>query len=74
MQAIFINFGELASICWTSVIAWTLFKSVVKQRLDIIETYELKMHLFAYGVPFLFTIGPATIDYYGEAGGWCWIK
>jgi hypothetical protein len=86
LQAFLINFGGLSSFAWTTVISYTVYATVVKNRrnMQVMETEYLK---YAYGLPLiislmytrslpldLFLIRPFLTGDYGPAGGWCWIR
>jgi hypothetical protein len=62
---------ELSSILWTSAIAYTLFRLIVKKK----DSNELmnKFYVVCFGIPFLFCLLPLTTDSYGNTVGWCWI-
>lgn len=67
-QAMLQQFSELANFTWVTLIALTLYMKVVRQAEDV-EWW--KICAFAYGFPAVFALAP--LDFYGEAGGWCWI-
>ncbi|KAL4453412.1 hypothetical protein ABPG74_017619 [Tetrahymena malaccensis] len=73
-QALMINFGQLASICWTAVIAWTLYNSTVKVVTNLQQKTETKMVAIAFGFPLIMSLIPLILNEYGPQGGWCWIK
>jgi len=72
LQALLTNYGGLASILWTTVIAYTLYITVVKQKSA--PTYHGRFLLYGFGIPLLMTAIPMLTDQFGSAGGWCWIK
>ena len=55
LQAILTNYGGLASILWTSIIAFTIYSTVVNQRKNI-NTSQTNFILFGYGIPLLLSI------------------
>ena len=68
-----INFGGLASILWTTVISYTLLKSVVLKDSDIME-HKWKYYLYVYGVSGVLTIIPILTKDFGPSITYCWIK
>lgn len=72
IAAVVDTYCALASVLWTSVIAWSMYITVVKGREDI-ESLEKYFHLYCWGVPLVMTPLPFTTESYGEAQGWCWI-
>lgn len=73
-QGIMINFTELNSICWTSIIALSVYLSTKKNAIQLIEKFYIFYFLFAYGFPLLLTILPLFSNSYGPAGAWCWMN
>jgi Slime mold cyclic AMP receptor len=71
-QALILNFSCLSSVLWTSVIAFTIYRSVVLEKKDGWK-YELYYLLYAFGVPLSLNFLPFLTDSFGEAEGWCWI-
>ncbi len=71
-QALMMSFFELASILWTTVIAFTLFRLIIllKPSNDLMTRF----HLYGWGIPFVCTVLPLTTGSYGASGAWCWIK
>ncbi|KRX01860.1 hypothetical protein PPERSA_00482 [Pseudocohnilembus persalinus] len=74
VQAFLINYGELSSILWTTVIAWVLYQKIVIQRIQNYNQYEMKMFFYAYLIPMFFSFIPIMTEDYGNAGAWCWIR
>jgi len=72
LQSVLKNYGGLASVLWTTVIAYTLYSTVVVQR-SILNLYG-KFVLFGFGIPLLMTGIPIMTNQYGRSGNWCWIK
>jgi len=71
-QAMITSYFSLAAVLWTSALAFTLYYAVVRRK-DV-ASLELKLVLFANGVPLLALIPPLVQDTYGPSGGWCWIQ
>ena len=71
-QAFVMNFSTLASVLWTTIIAWSLYKLIVHS-----DTYILKKMKFFIVGTLILTIGvsatPLITDDYGKNTGWCWI-
>jgi len=47
--------------------------TVIKNEPNVKELYDFKFHLFAYGIPFIFTLIPLLGGDFGQAGDFCWI-
>ena len=71
-QAIMLNFSCLSSVLWTSVIAFTIYRSVVLEKKDGWR-YEVYYLLYAFGIPLSLNFLPFLTDSFGNADGWCWI-
>lgn len=71
-QAIILNFSELSSVLWTSVICLTIYRSVVLEKKDGWK-YEMYYLLYAFGIPLTLNFLPMLTNSFGEAEGWCWI-
>mmetsp|Transcript_47727 Transcript_47727/g.82110 ORF Transcript_47727/g.82110 Transcript_47727/m.82110 type:complete len:382 (+) Transcript_47727:35-1180(+) len=72
VQAVGKQFFLLAEVAWTTVISYTLYKTIVHQEKGQ-NRRVWRFHLYAWGLPFLFTLIPGTTGTYGESGPWCWI-
>lgn len=72
-QAVGDTFFELASVLWTTAIAYTLY-TVVIRKVKVAESAVtmFKYAVVCYGIPTIATIAPAIDNAYGPAGGWCW--
>ena len=55
---------ELASVLWTTVIAYTLYLAIVK-RIDA-EVYRKRLFCYAVVLPFVVALVPFTTDSYGR--------
>lgn len=75
VQGISITFFDLASVWWTFLIGFKLYRSIVKQEVEI-HTLErtFKMHAIVWGTSFVAALLPLTTHNYGDAGAWCWIS
>mmetsp|Transcript_2024 Transcript_2024/g.1853 ORF Transcript_2024/g.1853 Transcript_2024/m.1853 type:complete len:151 (+) Transcript_2024:92-544(+) len=56
-QAIFINYGGLASVLWTSVIAWCIYSATVLSTKNL-KDKNWKYLLYGFGVPLIMTLVP----------------
>lgn len=78
IQALFIQYWNLASIFWAASIAFTLHKAILYNDPRFngtnIKTYKIHYNIICFGVPLLLTILPAITNSYGDTGGWCWIS
>jgi hypothetical protein len=72
IQAIILNFSCLSSVLWTSVIAFTIYRSLVLEKTDGWK-YEMYYLLYAFGLPLSLNFLPMLTDSFGKAEGWCWI-
>lgn len=80
VAAAFIQFFDIGTFCWVSIIAVNIWLSVAKKK----NTSNLFIwyHVSAWGTSFLLTLLPALIHSagfgpsFGYAGGgnWCWIS
>lgn len=70
-QAVVMSFFELASVLWTTVIAFTLYRLIIEQKTSTHLIY--RFHAFAFGLPAVFSLLPFTTGSYGNVGAWCWI-
>ncbi|KAG6555569.1 hypothetical protein Mapa_002804 [Marchantia paleacea] len=67
------QFFSVASFLWTTTIAFTLYRTVVKHKADV-EEFGPAFHAYVWGTAFLMTIIPSIGDDYGPAGAWCWVR
>jgi len=72
-QAFLINYGGLASILWTSVIAWSIYSATVLSAKNLREK-NWRFFLFGFGLSLILSIIPFISNQYGRAGLYCWIK
>jgi len=73
-QGVFMNFAEMSSICWTTIIAYSIYLSTKTTGITLIPKYYLYFFIFSYGLPMIFTIIPLFFGGYGPAGAWCWLN
>ena len=71
-QGLAMQFFQFSSILWSTAIALTLYRAVVKRT----ETDGLMkhFHILCFGVPGVFCLLPLTTTSYGNTGAWCWIQ
>eukprot|EP00457_Paulinella_chromatophora_P007706 gb/GEZN01007730.1/.p1 GENE.gb/GEZN01007730.1/~~gb/GEZN01007730.1/.p1 ORF type:complete len:335 (-),score=26.99 gb/GEZN01007730.1/:504-1379(-) len=77
LQATLLEFPSLASNLWATLIAYTLYLSIVTGVHDPSNTVSLlipKYHALAWGVSGTLTLLPFTTLSYGDTGSWCYIK
>jgi hypothetical protein len=72
-QGFLINFSEVSSICWTSMIAFMIYLGTFKDITKISKIY-FYFFLYSYGLPLVLSIGPLITESYGPAGAWCWMN
>ena len=73
-QGVLINFSELCSICWTTIIAFSVYLSTKNNAINLIPKYYIFYFLYAIGIPLCFAISPLFSESYGPAGAWCWLN
>eukprot|EP00898_Chlorokybus_atmophyticus_P001697 jgi/Chlat1/2528/Chrsp175S02383 len=73
VQAYAIQFASLASVLWTTAIAFTLHRTAVRHKQDTYK-FGARFHAYVWGISVLLTVGPQIGDYYGDAGIFCWIR
>lgn len=74
-QGVAVTFFDLSSVWWTFLIGYKLYRSIVKQDVEIHTLQRtLKMHLVVWGTSFVAALLPLTTNNYGDAGAWCWIS
>mmetsp|Transcript_31114 Transcript_31114/g.40056 ORF Transcript_31114/g.40056 Transcript_31114/m.40056 type:complete len:328 (+) Transcript_31114:108-1091(+) len=66
------QFFRCAEVTWTTVISYTLYQTIMHQERST-DRQMWPLHLYAWGVPFLFSVIPSFTNNYGQAGPWCWI-
>eukprot|EP00245_Coleochaete_scutata_P003058 TRINITY_DN1436_c0_g2_i1.p1 TRINITY_DN1436_c0_g2~~TRINITY_DN1436_c0_g2_i1.p1 ORF type:complete len:317 (+),score=43.52 TRINITY_DN1436_c0_g2_i1:235-1185(+) len=73
LQGYTTQFFSVASFLWTTTIAFTLYRTVVKHKADV-EGLHLPFHLYVWGTSFVMTVIPMLANDYGPAGAWCWVQ
>ena len=72
LQGLVQQFGELSSIAWSTLIAYTLY-STVKRRIAYTFKHFPYYVLVGFIVPLLFALLPLTTQSYTNTGAWCWV-
>eukprot|EP00850_Spirogloea_muscicola_P016500 SM000134S26943 [mRNA] locus=s134:202027:204822:+ [translate_table: standard] len=67
------QFFWIASFLWTTTIAFTLHRTVVRHLADV-EQLGPYFHAYVWGTSLLMTAIPFIGNDYGPAGAWCWIQ
>ncbi|KAH7296518.1 hypothetical protein KP509_26G026500 [Ceratopteris richardii] len=67
------QFFSVASFLWTTTIAFTLHRTVVKHKTDVEELGPI-FHLYVWGISLILAIIPSIGNDYGQAGAWCWVQ
>ncbi|MCO5595017.1 hypothetical protein L7F22_049054 [Adiantum nelumboides] len=67
------QFFSVASFLWTTTIAFTLHRTVVKHKTDVEELGPI-FHLYVWGTSLILAIIPSIGNDYGQAGAWCWLQ
>lgn len=74
LSATMSQYFEMASYCWTTVIAFNIYKVLVAKQGEHVERFEMSYHLFSWGFPLFLLLIVASTGSLGDAGNWCWIK
>jgi len=72
-QGFIMNLAEMTSICWTTIIAYSIYLSTKTTGISLIPKFYLYFFFFSYGIPIIFSIVPLFLNAYGPAGAWCWL-
>jgi hypothetical protein len=76
-QSVLISYFGLASVCWSTAIAFTLHMAFLVNhpsfQPDKIDALTKYYNAVCFGFPLIVTILPMTTSSYGDTGGWCWI-
>ncbi|XP_057502683.1 G-protein coupled receptor 1-like [Actinidia eriantha] len=70
------HFFCVASFLWTSTIAFTLHRTVVRHKTDV-EDLEPMFHLCVWGTSLVMTVMRSIGNEHGHLGGlgaWCWAQ
>ncbi|XP_038987445.1 G-protein coupled receptor 1 [Phoenix dactylifera] len=65
------HFFCVASFLWTTTIAFTLHRTVVRHKTDV-EDFESVFHLYVWGTSLVTTVIRSIGSEYGRPGAWCW--
>jgi hypothetical protein len=71
-QGILMNFGEISSISWTSVIAMSIYLGTIISDFSKVKKYLF--YIYVYTTSLLLTFLPLITQSYGYAGAWCWLN
>uniref|UniRef100_A0A2P2JLI6 G-protein coupled receptor 1 isoform X1 n=2 Tax=Rhizophora mucronata TaxID=61149 RepID=A0A2P2JLI6_RHIMU len=67
------HFFCIASFLWTTTIAFTLHRTVVRHKTDV-EDLEAMFHLYVWGTSLFMTVMRSIGNDHGHLGAWCWTK
>ncbi|KAB1219864.1 G-protein coupled receptor 1 [Morella rubra] len=67
------HFFCVASFLWTTTIAFTLHRTVVKHKTDV-EDMEAMFHLYVWGTSLVMTVIRSFGNNHGHFGSWCWTQ
>lgn len=67
------HFFCVASFLWTTTIAFTLHRTVVKHKTDV-EDFEPMFHLYVWGTSLVVTVIRSIGNNHGQLGAWCWTQ
>ncbi|RLM91467.1 hypothetical protein C2845_PM08G13860 [Panicum miliaceum] len=67
------HFFCVSSFLWTTTIAFTLHRTVVKHKTDV-EEFGSIFHLYVWGTSLATTVLRSIGSDYGRPGSWCWIQ
>jgi cAMP receptor-like G-protein coupled receptor len=72
-QGFLINFSEVSSICWTTMISMVIYLGTITDITKISKIY-FYFFLYSYGLPLILSFGPLITESFGPAGAWCWMN
>jgi hypothetical protein len=67
------HFFCVASFLWTTTIAFTLHRTVVKHKTDV-EDLEAMFHLYVWGTSLVVTVIRSFGNNHSHLGPWCWTQ
>uniref|UniRef100_A0A0R0GBQ3 G-protein coupled receptors family 2 profile 2 domain-containing protein n=1 Tax=Glycine max TaxID=3847 RepID=A0A0R0GBQ3_SOYBN len=67
------HFFCVASFLWTTTIAFTLHRTVVKHKTDV-EDLEAMFHLYVWGTSLVMTVMRSFGNDHKHFGAWCWTQ
>ena len=62
IQAIGIQFSGTSVICWYTIISLSLLVIVEKKSMKMLMSYQIWIHLYCWGLPFILTIIPVALQ------------
>ncbi|CAN6682479.1 unnamed protein product [Malus baccata var. baccata] len=65
------HFFYVASFLWTTTIAFTLHRTVVRHKTDV-EDMEAMFHLYVWGTSLVVTVVRSIGNNHSHLGTWCW--
>eukprot|EP01130_Rhizamoeba_saxonica_P009668 TRINITY_DN3941_c0_g1_i2.p1 TRINITY_DN3941_c0_g1~~TRINITY_DN3941_c0_g1_i2.p1 ORF type:complete len:243 (-),score=32.25 TRINITY_DN3941_c0_g1_i2:590-1318(-) len=71
-QGLFLQYFQIATFCWITIIAFDLWMIVVRKRTRT-SFLEKFYHIGAWVTALLFALFPLVTSSYGLSGIWCWI-
>ncbi|KAK9273788.1 hypothetical protein L1049_018598 [Liquidambar formosana] len=72
-QGYITHFFCVASFLWTTTIAFTLHRTVVRHMTDV-EDLEPMFHLYVWGTSLVVTVMRSIGNEHGHLGAWCWTE
>eukprot|EP00270_Netrium_digitus_P019582 TRINITY_DN7753_c0_g1_i4.p1 TRINITY_DN7753_c0_g1~~TRINITY_DN7753_c0_g1_i4.p1 ORF type:complete len:303 (-),score=44.91 TRINITY_DN7753_c0_g1_i4:53-961(-) len=73
LQGYATQFFWVASFLWTTTIAFTLHRTVVRHKADVQELGPY-FHAYVWGTAVAMSVIPMLGTDYGPAGAWCWVQ
>ncbi|KAG6608331.1 G-protein coupled receptor 1, partial [Cucurbita argyrosperma subsp. sororia] len=67
------HFFCVASFLWTTTIAFTLHRAVVRHKTDV-EDFEAMFHLYVWGTSLVLTVIRSIGNRHAHLGTWCWAQ
>ncbi|OWM78335.1 G-protein coupled receptor 1 [Punica granatum] len=67
------HFFCVASFLWTTVIAFTLHRTVVRHKTDV-DDLEAMFHLYVWGISLAMTVVRSIGNDHKHFGAWCWTQ
>ncbi|XP_022760802.1 G-protein coupled receptor 1-like isoform X7 [Durio zibethinus] len=72
-QGYITHFFCVASFLWTTTIAFTLHRTVVRHKTDV-EDLEAMFHLYVWGTSLVMTVIRSIGNDHTHLGAWCWAQ
>eukprot|EP00897_Mesotaenium_endlicherianum_P006632 jgi/Mesen1/5998/ME000304S05008 len=73
MQGYATQFFWVASFLWTTTIAFTLHRTVIRHKTNV-DALGPYFHAYVWGTALVMTLLPSIGADYGPAGAWCWVQ